>query len=48
VRGVVVDWFASARRLDEAVEQVIGRALKKASQQIWDRRPIVETVALRL
>ena len=23
-------------------------ALKKASQQIWDRRPIVETVILRL
>jgi ribonuclease J len=37
-----------ARFDDEAVEQAIGRSLKKASQQIWDRRPIVETVVLRL
>jgi ribonuclease J len=33
---------------DEAVEAAVARALKKASQQIWDRRPIVETVVLRL
>ncbi|WP_312204160.1 ribonuclease J, partial [Brevundimonas sp.] len=34
---------------DEAViEQAVSRTLKKASQQIWDRRPIVETVVLRL
>jgi ribonuclease J len=33
---------------DQAVEQAIARTLKKASQQIWDRRPIVETVVLRL
>jgi ribonuclease J len=37
-----------ARFDDEAVEQAIGRSLKKASQRIWDRRPIVETVVLRL
>ncbi|RZJ18566.1 MAG: ribonuclease J [Brevundimonas sp.] len=30
------------------VEQAVSRALKKASQQIWNRRPIVETVILRL
>jgi len=30
------------------VEQAVARALKKASQQIWDRRPIVETVILRM
>ena len=30
------------------IEQAVARALKKASQQIWDRRPIVETVILRL
>jgi ribonuclease J len=30
------------------IEQAVARALKKASQQIWDRRPIVETVVLRL
>ncbi|CAN5157737.1 ribonuclease J [soil metagenome] len=36
------------REDDNAVEQAVGRVLKKASQQIWDRRPIVETVILRL
>ena len=30
------------------IEQAVARALKKASQQFWDRRPIVETVILRL
>ncbi len=30
------------------IEQAVSRALKKASQQIWDRRPIVETVILRM
>lgn len=30
------------------IEQAVSRALKKASQQVWDRRPIVETVVLRL
>ena len=39
----------SEERNDETlVEQAITRALKKASQQIWDRRPIVETVVLRI
>jgi ribonuclease J len=33
---------------DVAVEMAVGRTLKKASQQIWDRRPIVETLVLRL
>ncbi len=37
-----------ARDDDMVVEQAVGRVLKKASQQIWDRRPIVETVILRL
>ena len=37
-----------AREDDNAVEQAVARVLKKASQQIWDRRPIVETVILRL
>ena len=32
---------------DEAIDKS-AKALKKASQQIWDRRPIVETVVLRL
>jgi len=33
---------------DMVIEQAISRTLKKASQQIWDRRPIVETIILRL
>ena len=33
---------------DGAVEQAINRALKRASQKIWDRRPIVETTVLRV
>ena len=37
-----------ARDDDIVVEQAVSRALKKASQGIWDRRPIVETVVLRL
>lgn len=37
-----------ARDDDTVVEQAVSRALKKASQGIWDRRPIVETVVLRL
>jgi len=37
-----------AREDDLVVEQAVARALKKASQRIWDRRPIVETVILRL
>ncbi|MBS0296116.1 MAG: ribonuclease J [Proteobacteria bacterium] len=37
-----------AREDDMVIEQAIARALKKASQRIWDRRPIVETVVLRV
>ncbi|MBV9510204.1 MAG: ribonuclease J, partial [Caulobacteraceae bacterium] len=33
---------------DEAVEQAVNRALKRASQRIWERRPIVETTVLRV
>ena len=33
---------------DEAVKTMVSRKLKKASQRIWDRRPIVETVVLRI
>jgi ribonuclease J len=33
---------------DEAVEQALMRALKKASQRIWGRRPIVEATVLRV
>jgi ribonuclease J len=33
---------------DEAVEQAINRALKRASHRIWQRRPIVESTVLRV
>jgi len=33
---------------DDAVEAAISRTLKRASQRIWDRRPIVETTVLRV
>jgi ribonuclease J len=36
------------RDLDETVESAMSRAVKKASQRIWGRRPVVETTVLRL
>jgi ribonuclease J len=33
---------------DEAVESALSRAVKKACQRIWGRRPVVETTVLRL
>ena len=36
------------RELDEDVEAAISRAIKKASQRVWGRRPVVETTVLRL
>jgi len=48
VEQVVGSLKNEARDDDMVVEQAVGRVLKKASQQIWDRRPIVETVILRL
>jgi ribonuclease J len=33
---------------DDAVETALSRALKRASQQIWDRRPVVEVTVLRI
>ena len=32
----------------EAVKAAVCRAVKKASQRIWDRRPIVEATVLRV
>jgi len=37
-----------ARGEDEPIETAISRAIKKASQRIWERRPIVETTVLRV
>jgi ribonuclease J len=36
------------RDQDQAVETAMSRAVKKASQRIWGRRPVVETTVLRL
>jgi len=36
------------RELDDEVETAISRAVKKASQRIWGRRPVVETTVLRV
>ena len=48
VEQVVGKLKGEALQDEIVIEQAISRALKKASQQIWDRRPIVETVILRL
>lgn len=39
---------ADARGDDDTVEAAISRSLKKASQRIWGRRPIVESMVLRV
>jgi ribonuclease J len=39
---------AEARDEDDQVETAVSRAIKKASQRIWERRPIVETTVLRV
>ena len=36
------------REFDEEVETVMSRAVKKASQRIWGKRPVVETTVLRV
>jgi ribonuclease J len=36
------------REMDDTVETAISRALKKASQRIWGKRPVVETTVLRV
>jgi len=39
---------AGARDEDRPIEQAVGRVLKKSAQRIWDRRPVVETVVVRV
>jgi ribonuclease J len=48
VEGVIAKLKGQALEDEVVVEQAVARALKKASQQVWDRRPIVETIILRL
>ena len=44
-----VNKLAGDDRYDDAkVEATVGRVLKKASQRIWERRPVVETSVIRL
>ena len=37
-----------ARELDDAIENAISRAVKKAAFRIWERKPVVETTVLRI
>jgi len=48
VEAVVKKMKGQERDDDEAVETAIKRAMKKAGQRIWDRRPVVEVVVLRV
>jgi ribonuclease J len=36
------------REIDSEVETAMSRAVKKASQRVWGRRPVVETTVLRI
>jgi ribonuclease J len=38
----------ASRQDDGPVEAAVARTLKKASQRIWERRPVVETVVVRV
>jgi ribonuclease J len=44
----VEDLSAEDRADDIAVRKAVARTLKKASQRIWSRRPVVETLVTRL
>ena len=33
---------------DERVENAVSRAVKKVSQRLWERRPVVETIVVRV
>ena len=48
VEQVVRSLKGEALEDEYVIEQAVARTLKKASQQVWDRRPIVETVVLRV
>jgi ribonuclease J len=39
---------ADARDVDQTVQQAVARVLKKSAQRIWERRPVVETVIVRV
>lgn len=37
-----------SKELDDAIENAISRAVKKAAFRIWERKPVVETTVLRV
>jgi ribonuclease J len=39
---------SAARQDDDPVDAAVARTLKKASQRIWERRPVVETLVVRV
>ncbi|WP_292054413.1 MULTISPECIES: ribonuclease J [unclassified Brevundimonas] len=48
VEDVVRGLKGEALEDELVIEQAVARTLKKASQKVWGRRPIVETIVLRL
>jgi ribonuclease J len=46
--GAVKRLDPGLRDTDDAIQQAVGRVLKKSAQRIWDRRPVVETVVVRV
>jgi len=46
--GAIKRLKGDQKELDEDIETAISRAVKKASQRIWGRRPVVETTVLRI
>ncbi|MBL8771945.1 MAG: ribonuclease J [Phenylobacterium sp.] len=46
--GAIKRLKGEEREYDDSVETAISRAVKKASQRIWGRRPVVETILLRV
>ncbi len=48
VEKTVQNLSSEQREDDETVEAAVARVVKKAAQSIWDRRPIVETIILRV
>jgi ribonuclease J len=47
VEAVLKRLSGDQRDDDDAIETALSRAIKKASQRIWGRRPVVETIVLR-
>jgi ribonuclease J len=46
--GAIKKLGPEQRQDDGAVEAAVARTLKKASQRIWERRPVVETLVVRI